>query len=773
MTTRLHLFTGAAFAASALAATSAHAAPAATDTGSAGTDTAIATAQPLQDVVVTATRRSTKVQQTPVAVSVVSAAQIASQNIVTARDLAGQVAGVEIQRSGITPLTETYFIRGIGNSDPIFDPNVAQYVDDIYLPRAINGMTDLTDIERVEVLRGPQGTLFGENADAGAIRYITRNPTDTPHLDVDFAGGSYNTFDTHAYVSGPLIAGVLDGSLAYAHDQHDGYTWDPTLHKRVNDQDTNGFRAKLLAHFNPRFTALLTVDGTLDRSATAYYTPVDPIVGGTLKAPVYGAFRPNVSYASQEPLNKSWSAGVSLKLSYEIDPHLTFNSITAFRGFAQDPVNYNNDGQPLVPYSATYTTPVSISDNLIVYREHETTQEFQIQGKYDRIDFTGGFYFLNEDFASNRIGFVVSPTAATATPAYPEDQIADTNTTNYALYAQADYHFTDKLIGTLGGRYTVEHRDFAFQGVYDDFTGAPLPVTPGASTSTPGGYAAANNFTYNGDKTWYSFTPKYGLSYQFTPTLFGYGSISRGFDAGGFNNRASSLATALPYNQEVVTTYEVGLKSDWFDRRLRVNATLFYNDYKGLQQTASVISPVTNGLVSVRSNAGSAHTDGAELETSFTPIDGLTFTANASYLETRFDSFPNAGTSVVNGVTKVVGATGDQLPFSPHWQLFGAGSWRLPVSWPGETRIGADVTYETSYFSDVFNYIQGKIGDQAYVDAFLSYAPPGGHWTLSLTGKNLANHFAFQSLTWGGTPSLWEGPMNPPRTILAKVAYAY
>ena len=143
-------------------------------------------------------------------------------------------------------------------------------MDDIYLPRAINGMTDLTDIERVEVLRGPQGTLFGENADAGAIRYITRNPTDTPHLDVDFAGGSYNTFDTHAYVSGPLIAGVLDGSLAYAHDQHDGYTWDPTLHKRVNDQDTNGFRAKLLAHFNPRFTALLPVDGTLDRSATAY-----------------------------------------------------------------------------------------------------------------------------------------------------------------------------------------------------------------------------------------------------------------------------------------------------------------------------------------------------------------------------------------------------------------------------------------------------------------------------------------------------------------------
>ncbi len=124
----------------------------------------------LKDVVVTATRQVTKLQKTPVAVTVVSAKQIAEQNDTTARDLAGKTPGVEIQRGGITPLTEIFFIRGIGNSDPIFDPNVGQYVDDVYLPRAINGLSDLTDIERVEILRGPQGTLFGDNSDAGAIR---------------------------------------------------------------------------------------------------------------------------------------------------------------------------------------------------------------------------------------------------------------------------------------------------------------------------------------------------------------------------------------------------------------------------------------------------------------------------------------------------------------------------------------------------------------------------------------------------------------------------
>jgi iron complex outermembrane recepter protein len=734
------------------------------------TDTATGTTT-LQDIVVTATRQSTRLQKTPVAVTVVDAATIAAEHIVTARDLAGQAPGFTIQRAGITPLTQVFFVRGIGDSDPIFDPNVAQYVDDVYLPRAINGMTDLTDIERVELLRGPQGTLFGENADAGAIRYITKTPTDHTELNFDIGGGTYDAFQVHGYAAGALIPGLLDGSFAIAHDQHDGYTYDPTLHQRVNDQDTTGARGKLLYKPSPKLSVLFSIDGTVDHSATAYYIPERPIIGGTLKSPVYGVFNPNDSYASQKPQNNSWSAGASLKVSYEWTPQVTFNSISAFRGFAQDPVNYNNDGQPLVPYSASYPTPVSISDNYIVYREEEATQELQLLGKFDKFDFTTGFYFLYENFSSNRIGYVVSPTAATALPAYPEDQIGDTKTYNYALYAQGDYHFTSRLTGTLGVRYTIETRDFTFRGVYDDFTGAPLPVTPGAPTSTPGGYAAANNFSYVGNKSWYSLTPRYVVSYQFTDGIYGYASISEGFDAGGFNNRASSLATALPYNQEKVTTSEVGLRTDWLEHRLRANGTLFYNQYEGLQETAAVVSPITGGFVSVRSNANRAHTEGAELETAFQPIADLSLKANASYLWTQFDSFPNAAATVVGGVPTLLSATGNQLPYSPKWQLFGAATYRLPIAVPGDVQIGADVTYETSYYSDVFNYRQGKVPDQGYVDAFISYAARGGHLVFTLTGKNLANRLSYQSITWGGTPNLWEGPVSPPRTIFFKVAY--
>ncbi len=708
----------------------------------------------LSDIVVTATRQSTKVQETPVAVTVITNSDIGEQDITTARDLAGKTPGVTILRGGITPLTETFFIRGIGESDPIFDPAIAQYVDDVYLPRAINGLSDLTDIERVEILRGPQGTLFGDNSDAGAIRYITREPTDATAGSFDVGGGNYGTFQTHGYLSGAILPGLLDGSVAFAHDSHDGYTYDPTIGQRVNNQNTNGFRAKLLARFSDSWSALLSLDGLRDDSDTAYYTPVLRIVGGTLAKPVYAGSNLNDSYASQRPLNHSWADGVSLKVTDVFSEHLTFKSISAGRGFAQDPVNYNNDGEPLVPYNANYPTPVSISDNLIVYKDKEWTQEFQAQGNYDKFDFSSGLYYLYENFSSNRIGYVVNA-GGVGKPAYPFDQIGDTQTTTGALYTQGDYHFTDRLTGTLGLRYTIEHRRFAFEGVDDDFAGEPLPLTNPAT---------AADFRYLGGKDWYSFTPKYGVQYKIADGLFGYASVSKGFRAGGFNNRAVSLASALPYNEENVTTYETGLKSDWWDNRLRANLTGFFNDYRNLQQTATVISPVNDTPVSVRTNAGTAHTEGFELETVVEPVAGLQWTNDASYLDTRYLSFLNAGGPGVN-------ATGNQLPFSPRWTLYSQGAYELPLHVPGAVRIGADVSFQTSYFSDVLNRPQNVIGSQTYSDAFVSYAAPDGHWVASLTGHNLADRRYFQSLSYAGSRNSWEGPVSAPRTVFFKISY--
>jgi iron complex outermembrane receptor protein len=741
----------------------------------------------LKDVVVTATRQSTKLQKTPVAVTVFGAKELAQQNILTTRDLAGKMPGVTTQRAGITPLTQIYFIRGIGNSDPIFDPNVGQYLDDVYLPRAINGLGDLTDLERVEVLRGPQGTLFGANSDAGAIRYVSKDPTDQTVANFDVAGGNYTTFNTHAYIAGPIIPGKLDGSIAFAHDQHNGYTYDPTINQHVNDQDTDEARGKLLATINPDLTALLEVDGTRDFSGTGYYSPVDPIIGGTLKNPIYGPTNKNDSDASQYPINNSWDGGVSLRVVYNINPNLTFKSISAYRAFAQQPVNYNNDGQPLVEYNgsaASLSTPfpplVSISDNFINYRDQEATQEFQLLGNYNRVNFVSGLYFLHENFASNRIGYIVSPTGA-GTPAFPEDQLGDTKTTDYAAYAQANYNFTDKLIGTLGGRYTIENRGFLFQGIYDDFQGNPLVYNP-AIAADPLAYTAGQisankfaslDFTNAGElrnKTWYNFSPKYGISYQWTPDFYSYGSISNGFNAGGFNNRASSAATALPYDEETVRTYEIGLRTDWFEHRFRVNPTFFYNTYTNLQQTASVVSPITSQPVTVRTNAGSAHSDGFELETVAEPLDGLVLTNDVSYLNAVYDSFLSPGKNLDTGATT---ANGNTLPFSPRWTLYSQAVYTPPLDIQGIVSFGGDIAYTTSYYSDIFNYSQNRIGAQAYTDLFASYTLPGGHWTASVNGKNIFNRLQFQSLSWAGSYNSYEGQVSPPATVLFKLAYTY
>jgi iron complex outermembrane recepter protein len=276
----------------------------------------------LTDIVVTATRKETKLQSTPVAVSVIGQEFRTEQNVITTRDLAGQIPGLYTTPTGITPLTNTFFIRGIGNSDPIFDPTVGVYIDDVYLPRAINGMSDLTDVERVEVLRGPQGTLFGANSAGGAIRYVTRTPTDKFEVRADAGYGNYNTVNAHGYVAGPLIPGLLSASLAIAHDEHDGYTWNPSQQDHVNNQNTTGGRIKLVFTPTSKLKLTLSADGTIDHSQAAQYVAttynatnpalsgLGAITGGTLYSPSsFSTYQDNVSYAGRYPINRSHSGG--------------------------------------------------------------------------------------------------------------------------------------------------------------------------------------------------------------------------------------------------------------------------------------------------------------------------------------------------------------------------------------------------------------------------------------------------------------------------------
>ncbi len=756
-----------------------------------------------EDIVVTATRRETRLQQTPVAVSVIGTEFRAQQNVVTARDLAGQIPGLYTAPSGITPLTNTFFIRGIGNSDPIFDPTVGTYIDDVYLARAINGMSDLTDVERVEVLRGPQGTLFGANSAGGAIRYVTRTPTDRFDLRGDVGYGNYNTVNAHGYVAGSLLPGLLVGSVAIAHDQHDGYTWNPSLNTHVNNQQTTGGRIKLVLTPAAGLKVTLTGDGTIDHSQTASYVAttynasnaalsgLGAITGGTLYSPTsFSRYQANVSYAGRYPVNTSRSGGVTARIDYDLDSHLALHSISALRAFSQNPVNYNNDGQARLPYNSAQPRAIDISDNFIRYRQHQFTQELQLQGTWQAFDFTGGLYYLFENFASERLGYVTGlPQSNTALPAAPFDQIGRTRSFNYSAYLQGNVHVTPRLTFTAGGRYIIQRRTFAFRGVNYNLDGQPIDPTLYPQVLTGGAIpalgvtvsAAQVNFTNAGilnAKTWRAFTPKAGVSWQAAPDVFLFANYAKGFDAGGFNNRALNLATALPYDPETVNTIEAGIKTEWLNHDLRVNLTGFHNAYKNLQTAVSAYSPVSGTYVSTRGNAPSAHTEGFELETAAQPWRSLALTFNVTYLATRYDDYAAPAYGTVPAYTY----TGNQFPFQPKWQYFASATWTVPAGLPGELKLGASGNFQTSFFSNQLNTPAYQIAAHGYANAFISYATADERWTFTLTGRNLTNSFFFTSLTpvgaaikagpYAGT-LLLQGAQNPPRTVFLKAAYAF
>ncbi|WP_235600781.1 MULTISPECIES: TonB-dependent receptor [unclassified Sphingobium] len=757
----------------------------------------------VDNIVITATRKESRIQSTPVAVSVIGEAFRGNQNVVTTRDLAGQIPGLYTPPSGITPLTNTFFIRGIGNSDPIFDPTVGVYIDDVYLPRAINGMSDLTDVERLEILRGPQGTLFGANSAGGAIRYVTRTPGDKFDLRADAGYGNYNTINAHGYVAGPIVPGVLAASIAVAHDEHDGYTWNPSQQRHVNNQDTTGGRVKLVFTPGAALKITLSADGTIDHSQAAQYVattynPTNPalsglgaITGGTFYSPTSLApYKANVSYAGRPGINRSHSGGVTGRIDYDLDEHLSLHSITALRGFDQDPVNYNNDGQNRLPYNAAQPRRIDISDNYITYKQKSFTQELQLQGNWNRFDFTGGLYYLFENFRSNRIGYVTGlPQSDTALPAAPFDQIGKTVTHNYSAYLQANYRLTDRLTLTAGGRYISIRRAFDFQGVNYDLDGHPIDPTLYPQVKTGGAIPALGvtvaatqvNFDNSGvlnKKTWHAFTPKAGISYQATPTIFLFANYAKGFDAGGFNNRALNLATALPYEPETVNAFEVGFKTDWFDRRLRVNATGFYNDYKDLQTAVSAFSPISGTYVSTRGNAPSAHTQGFELETSAEPTNNLSLAFNVTYLTTEYDDY----SAPALGTVPAYNYTGKQFPGQPKWQYFASADYSIPIEGLGAIKFGGSVNWQTGYFSDQLNNPQYRIGSKHFLNAFIGFQTADKRWDFTLTARNIGDEFYYSTLTPIGTAIkagpyagtlLLQGAQNPPRTIFFKVGFKY
>ncbi|MET0271693.1 MAG: TonB-dependent receptor [Phenylobacterium sp.] len=691
-----------------------------------------AAAVAIEELVVTAERRETNLQDTPIAITAFSAQALADRKVDNIRDLAGQIPNLTISRVTISHTTQTYSLRGIGESDPIQEPVIAVYVDDVYVPRQIGSMIEFNDLERIEVLRGPQGTLYGRNSSAGALRIITRDPGRQFRAKGEVGLGNYGAVDVRALVEGP-ISETLSGSLSYIHHKRDGVTFDPTLNHDVNRIDVDAYRAKLRWTPNDKLDVLLTLNATRDRSDSRSYIPVRQPGGG---------FSKKLSFSEVEPYQDLDQISGSLRATYALSDTLQVKSITAYGGFNLNPVYYENDGEAAL-----------IQKNLIHYNDQYVTQELQLNGEFERVTFTTGVFFLHERFYVERDGYSRRNAQATnpvTTPANYNFLRAHniTNTDAYAVFGEATWKLNDRLSLITGLRWTNETKEFTFDNAILNLAGqVTAPSIRGVS-----------------EKTWSKITPKVSLQYAWTPDIFSYATYSQGFKSGGFDNRATRLDLAtLPFAPEEVTSYEAGLKTELLEHRLRANLAVFYNDYKDLQ--VSFFDPAYVG--SRRGNAGQATSYGVELETDAQLTQALSAQASVGYLFAEYDEYKGAGGAGVD-------ADGNRLTSSPRWSLSGGLTWAVPIHIPGSLRLGVNAQYQTKTYSNAIPSPGGQheIPAQGFLNAVATWTAPDPRWAVVLSGRNLTDSDKPVSSTYTPSTGVYYVNFPDPRTWLVTLRYA-
>ncbi|MBX8493740.1 TonB-dependent receptor [Pseudomonas cichorii] len=681
----------------------------------------------LPSVTVTAEHRQENLQKTPLAISAFDENTLRDQQINNIRDLSGRVPNLTLSRQSISYSAQTYGIRGIGETDPIQEAAVAVYADDLYIPRAISSMLDFNDVERVEVLRGPQGTLYGRNSAAGAIRVITRDPTQETRGFVELGAGTYNAQSSRLLISGPLVDNTLFGSFSALRLSRDGTVRNRTRDTDVNNVDIQSYRGKLrLAPLDSPWDTQLTLAGTFDRGDTTSYTPFDPATGR------FDKFK---TYSSLDPKNRLDQGSAVLRSIYTFDDHLNFKSVTGWSAFDQ-PVDYDNSGE------ANSGNAAPVQNNLIHYKQRYATQEFQLNGDYERFNYTLGVYLYKERFRAERDSLTYSVAADRVNAS---GQYSTTDTESYALYGQGNYKLTPRLSLTAGLRYTKEHKNFDYKNyritTERDITGL--------------------NFSAETSDSWASVSPKVGLEYAWSDSLTQYGYVAKGFKAGGFDNRAPTLAAAQQgFEPENVITYETGFKGDYLGGRLRSNVAVFYNDYRDLQTNAWDPAISAN----LRTNVGSAHSYGIELENTALLNRDLTLTANLGYLKAQYDDFKNAAGAGVD-------ADGNWMVFAPRWNASLGLNWTVPVNVPGALVAGTDWQFQTKSYANAVNGDIYEVPQQSFWNANTSYSSGDGHWTTTLAVKNLLNRAYPQSIAYSAASSTAYYAVNDPRTLTLSVRY--
>jgi iron complex outermembrane receptor protein len=651
----------------------------------------------LEEIVVTAQLREQSLQDVPISINVLGAGEIADKKIDDISDIGYEVPGLSVY--SFVPAQVNLSIRGAASlSDaPGVEQSVAMFMDGVYIGQTGFFSFDLFDIERIEVLKGPQGTLFGRNVTGGVLNITTTTPPDA--FDASFEGtvGNYGQRDIQGVVGGAL-SDTLSGQIAFSSRNSDGFYTNIPDGKDVDAQDAFSVRGKLRYEVNDAVELVLSAEHFRDKlQGIAFDLTGDPL-------PYMGteAFGPDDEVTLNFPGgldNETWAYTGTITGDTNIG---TITSITAYRK-SENYIEADADGTPVVE--------VELSDDDQI---EQFSQELRLTGQANNIHYVGGLYFVNikHHRVQNRL-FDGAPgslfeIALSPVPVLDVDG-QDIETTSYAAYGEITYAFEQGLSLTGGIRYTK-----------DEKTGSSFCSSGGAFILCP-----SPALTISHDGSWDAITPRFVAQYEFSDDVMAYGSYSRGFKSGGFPLNIFSPDPQAEFKPEYADNYEVGIKSRLWDQRLQTNLAIFRMDFTDLQ----VLQANPEGQI-FAANAGEATTQGVELDLNVAVTNAFQVYGNYSYLDAEFKSLEFEGEDLSGNTTRAT---------PEHSLNVGAEyTWNLPGD-AGEVAMRTNLIYTSRYFLSVDNDPNRTAKLDNIVNAGIKYTTPGERWEFSLWGKNLTD----------------------------------
>ncbi|NGZ87334.1 TonB-dependent receptor [Duganella aceris] len=690
----------------------------------------------LQTVTVTAQKREGKLQEVPSAITVLSGAQLLDNGVGrSASEILNYVpnASAGTQQHG----RPRWWIRGVGAGQQQIDfPNpVGFYLDDVYISNASATGFPLFDLDRVEVLRGPQGTLWGKNTTGGAINVISRKPSDylDGYLKADYS--SHETRLLEGAIGGALKEDVLNGRLSFhSEDQGEGPFNNLYTGKKDGALRDNAVRGQLQARFSRDLSANLNLHYRDYKSTGAITTTASYAANGVYRNG-YVPSNDSEDVSTNAPtLSVIKQGGANLNIQYDLGRY-TLSSITGYEDFKTDTLGDSDN------------TPLEISRGWSKAKSHQFSQELRLaSAKDEKVSWVGGLHYFNEkidsDAATARLpNDIAGALAGSTQPVGYNATSFEHKTRSFALFGSSTVNFTDRLLATAGLRWTTETKDLDLRRIQ----AASGTVTFGGAadwwnTVKGGNYTAAsvanNNFSSNPSTTWRAWTYDFTPEYKFTEQARGYFKYAHGIKSGGYNTGASDVRALNTVAPEKLDSFELGLKSEWFDRRLNFNANVFHYNYKNVQVN---ITGVYNGdptqSVAYLQNVAKAHVNGAEFEVEALPIDQLHLNANIGILRTEFDDF-----AIQNGGGN---RSGNEFVRSPHLTALFAADYRIPLANGGKIVLAGDVRYTARqfYYVDPQSDARWLLNQPGYslLTARISYTAPGGNHLFSLYGNNLGD----------------------------------